>query len=403
MVQRWLVLVFMASQILAAGASPALGAQDHARGAGLSEASSDGGLARGSFLSESNAGWVQAKTEAQEPQANAEEKIRKLRATSRAASGPGQLPPTATSEYLETQATSFAYDLESSPPKAMYAITLRARSTLAGGAYLETHFENPSHPAEPIIVGRTYQKRTLQEARQPLVIMSPPLAGVQCKNYSVVVYVYRDPTKASLLGTHRQWVQSRVDTDNIATAEDFIEAINGKRNTCRYTPTGENLRFPLPLNWYRGHAAEQGNLSVEEYVPAGQTVRDWRQMITVLTFRGPRSDPANILTQAQGKNTNTCPRPLEQMVVRGIEDNFPTARTVLVCGQLPGTNRAEISVMKVIAGSESAFWFSMQWAVPAGDPARIMAALAIQIADAAQILDEVRLCDTRDSERPCPQ
>ena len=71
----------------------------------------------------------------------------------------GPLPRNASSKYLETVATAFAFDLpadsNTKDSGAMYSITLRAKRRLPPEALFLVQFENPESPESPLELERT--------------------------------------------------------------------------------------------------------------------------------------------------------------------------------------------------------------------------------------------------------
>ena len=130
----------------------------------------------------------------------------------------GPLPSNASSEYVETFGTGILFDTQKLTGK--FNITLKAKQQLPFGAYLEAHFENPENPSDPIVVGKVWQER-----EQTMLILSPELKGIKCRNYQVVVYVYTEKTKNKLLGTLRQIIQSRINLDKVRSTKDLVEAL----------------------------------------------------------------------------------------------------------------------------------------------------------------------------------
>jgi hypothetical protein len=55
---------------------------------------------------------------------------------------------------------------------------------------------------------------------------------------------------------------------------------------------GENLVFSPPKNFAVGYTSSHDNRVMTEYVPDGQTVDDWTQLVTVQIFHGATVDPA---------------------------------------------------------------------------------------------------------------
>jgi len=135
----------------------------------------------------------------------------------------GPLPQNVSSEYLETKSTGISMDFEKKV--AQVSIALVSKAGLPSGAYLEVNFENPADPAAPIVV-----KRSRQGGEQEMFIVSPEFKGLKCRNYQVMVHVFRDGSKSELLGVHRQIIQSRVNLDRIGSPKDLIQA--GSQGIC---------------------------------------------------------------------------------------------------------------------------------------------------------------------------
>lgn len=325
-----------------------------------------------------------------------------LRVTSRLSAPSGPLPNSTSSEYLETRGSGFVFDSNPTPPVVSHYISLRPKWIRPAKAYLEVQFENPVSPDTPIVVGHTFEKRTIKEASEQIMIRSPHLGALKCKDYEIKVVVYRDASKSDLLGTHIQFSRSTVNTERATSREEVAEALLGQRNSCGETvENGENLIFPVPWAWSLGHRQTSGGVSIEEYVPFGQSVHNWREMITVRRFRGQGHDPVAVLNAMQNWNLRNCPRPLQRPVSGGRADDRPIATTLLVCGEVPGLHVSEVAVMKAVTGNENVFVFHKHWRVPVTEPELVVQSLAKEIDEGFELAQNVRLCDTRDPRLPC--
>lgn len=136
------------------------------------------------------------------------------------ASALGPRPANEVSEYLETLGTGVAIDTRDRV--ARLVITLKPTRRLPPWAYLEAHFENPVRASDPIVVGETWDARD-----DKVLIGTPPLKELKCWNYEVVVYVYQDQTKAKLLGTHHQRIQSTVNLQKADFDKNLQDVMRG--------------------------------------------------------------------------------------------------------------------------------------------------------------------------------
>ncbi|EXI74759.1 MAG: hypothetical protein AW07_01687 [Candidatus Accumulibacter sp. SK-11] len=124
------------------------------------------------------------------------------------------MPENATSEYMRTLAAGITCDeRQPSPPLHRFVLNLRVRPDVPAGAYLEAEFENPLDAHKPLRASVELRASGFPEVkREDLSLLSPMFDTVRCRNYEVVVRLYRGQASRELLGTHRQTIQSRVDS-----------------------------------------------------------------------------------------------------------------------------------------------------------------------------------------------
>jgi hypothetical protein len=180
-----------------------------------------------------------------------------------ATSGLGPLPPNVSSEYLETKGTNWSLNFDKKKGKvvARISIVIGPKPDLPTGAYLEVRFDNPADPNVPIVVDlprgaqqganpfEVYLGTKLGDFNDPnspfiygselegekaISVFSPETQGLKCKNYKIVVNVYRDSSKAQLLGVHEQFIQSVVDTDMVNSLTELLEALTHPGRYCQF-------------------------------------------------------------------------------------------------------------------------------------------------------------------------
>lgn len=135
----------------------------------------------------------------------------------------GPPPVHTTSKYLQTAATSVRLDAASLG--AQFIVRLKPTRRLQPGSMVEARFPDPANPGEAVFESVLYQGIT-----PAMRIASPPLRGFKCWNYHVVIAVFSDSSKTTLLGTHEQVVQSRFDLTRVADEKDFSRATSGRGN-----------------------------------------------------------------------------------------------------------------------------------------------------------------------------
>ena len=108
------------------------------------------------------------------------------------------------SEYFQTRSAGFLMDVEGSDVHSTYYLSLRILKPLAQDGYLEVEFEDPANKENTIVVGNV-----LKAKQQYVDIRSPEVHGIKkARLYAVVIRLYTDQRKATLLDTHNQSVSA---------------------------------------------------------------------------------------------------------------------------------------------------------------------------------------------------
>lgn len=116
------------------------------------------------------------------------------------------IPTASTSEYFTTEMVAF--NLNRAEKKVQYKLELLVRRELGSGIFLETYFENPIDKNSPLIV---FTNVAPDDKR--IDIKSPDVHGLRAEhNYEIIVKIYRDESKNELLGEHRQFCRSLMDS-----------------------------------------------------------------------------------------------------------------------------------------------------------------------------------------------
>jgi hypothetical protein len=156
---------------------------------------------------------------------------------------------------------------------------------------------------------------------------------------------------------------------------------------------GENLLFAQPMNFKNAHHDDRIG-SLTEFVPNGESVEDWTEMITVQVFHGLKVDPAPFL-QAMGKGfAKSCPGfNSPKGIVTGQENGYVVSMLVVKCPVNPATGKPETTLFRIIKGKDALYSVQHAWRSVASDK---------DLSDAVLALRKVTVCDTRDPSHPCP-
>ncbi len=116
--------------------------------------------------------------------------------------------------------------------------------------------------------------------------------------------------------------------------------------------SGEQARLPSMPGYVHAYDAvdPQGN-RIDEYVPKGQTVQNWTEMITVNTAPNSASvSPREFLGFMEAGWKAACPDAQAHWVREGEEEGRPFAVLMLGCPLNPGTGKPEYTWIKGIQG-----------------------------------------------------
>jgi len=163
---------------------------------------------------------------------------------------------------------------------------------------------------------------------------------------------------------------------------------------------GELFLITLPPQWY--HASNEPELkngvmhimppNLDEFVPKGETVDNWTQMLSREVFKGLKGiDPEWYLMEMNRKITEEeCPGQVRRLTASGVKNGYAEAFAQADCPL------GEITLYKAVQGRDSFYVVWRSYRVPPfpkGRPPPISPKL---IYDGFKYLEEhVKLCDLR--------
>lgn len=165
------------------------------------------------------------------------------------------------------------------------------------------------------------------------------------------------------------------------------------------------LNLPLPGDSVpvANHSAAGGWSA--DFVPLGDDPREWTQLIGVQGM--PRSkQPGQALRLLEGMQDARARRcgvpagPVETLLPDASASG--AAQTLLVCPQVPGTNYAELAVVKAIEGPDFLYVVQRAWRLPAGKADALVADSRGPREAAEAFLAQVRLCNPAADRSACP-
>jgi hypothetical protein len=157
----------------------------------------------------------------------------------------------------------------------------------------------------------------------------------------------------------------------------------------------ENLLTTAPSGYHVGFQDKNNDSQITEWVPTGETVEDWTEMVTVLVFYGLAPAPDVYMHNLEKRWMASCPGAGNaQTIASVVENGYSSLVWLLNCPQNLETGKPEITWFKAVQGNDS--FYVVQKAFK-------FAPSKEQIARWVGYLKAVRVCDSRLAERVCPQ
>lgn len=158
----------------------------------------------------------------------------------------------------------------------------------------------------------------------------------------------------------------------------------------------EQLLRPQAAGYVKGFedtGADGGRLW--EYVPEGETVEQWTQMLTVtVTGGGIKATPRQFLGIIEQGWKRACPGAESSWIREGEENGYPFALLMLTCPNNPASGKPEYTWFKGMQGANN--FYVVQKAFR-------FAPEREHVVQWMQYLSRVELCDEQGSTNPCPQ
>jgi hypothetical protein len=157
---------------------------------------------------------------------------------------------------------------------------------------------------------------------------------------------------------------------------------------------GENLLVSPPPGFKVGFQDSRGGVSIQEWVPQGETVQNWSEMVTVQLFRNrPDLEPRAMLDTIQRGWLKACAGSTPAPIVAGKANGYETGSMVLRCPLNGETGKPETTAFRAIRGRDS--FYMVQRAVRSVPDASRLERMESSLAG-------VSVCDTRSAQSPCP-
>jgi hypothetical protein len=155
----------------------------------------------------------------------------------------------------------------------------------------------------------------------------------------------------------------------------------------------ENLLIAQPAGFKVGYQANKDDTAISEWVPEGQSVDAWTQMLTVQVYRGAKVEAATFLQGVGKKWSDACPGSTGKGIFTGQTNGYVVSMLVLRCPKNLTTGKPETTAFRVIKGNDALYSVQRAFRSEPSDA---------ELDDVMHYLAKVSVCDTRAPDHPCP-
>ena len=127
--------------------------------------------------------------------------------------------------------------------------------------------------------------------------------------------------------------------------------------------TSENIYCDLPPGCEVGFEDDNESFFIQEWVPKGETVNDWSQMLTLTVQDMPNLDPVEFFNHMADGWEEACPEYGAMLLHEGLENNYPVAVWFLKCPNNPMTSKPEFTYVKGVSGNENFYTVQLAYAL----------------------------------------
>jgi hypothetical protein len=166
----------------------------------------------------------------------------------------------------------------------------------------------------------------------------------------------------------------------------------------------EMLQVPIPLGWILANRGATPEMILSEYVPAGQTMDRWTDMIAVMTIDRRAAPSLAVLAQRldrrfrSGAGCAVAPI-VEPPMVRS-DGPYPYAVQAVLCGRAERWDKGEYTVHRVIEGRDAYYDVQRSWRLPPAASTDLPVTPEMRD-EAVGLLKAVGVCDNRLPGRKC--
>lgn len=164
----------------------------------------------------------------------------------------------------------------------------------------------------------------------------------------------------------------------------------------------ETYTFALPDRWQEANRTLQGNVDIITFLPRGQSLQEWRDMVILQIYRDMTAVPADSLRDRSLTNAKAaCEDAMASSMQTGLSNGYPSAFWATACTQNKQTGLGEVAYIRSLQGNDNLYMVQRVWSLPPfGEQAPSLSESGKK--EAIGILSGLNVCQAGSADQPCP-
>jgi hypothetical protein len=164
---------------------------------------------------------------------------------------------------------------------------------------------------------------------------------------------------------------------------------------------GEAVTIRMPQGWILANRGERDGIAVLEWIPSGQTLTGWTDIITLQRLPGITDvAPAEMLDRMVTDYRRACADMITGTRTVTAIANFPVAVHLVACPDYAATRQSEITLFTGIAGENSFYLLQRAWR-RAPFQGRDVPLTDAEMQEGGRQIGDVSACRLGDPAAPC--
>lgn len=164
----------------------------------------------------------------------------------------------------------------------------------------------------------------------------------------------------------------------------------------------ETYGFAMPPSWMEVDRSSQQGVDMLTFVPQGQSLDQWQDMVILQIYDGMTALPAQALMERMLSNLKAaCTDATASGLQTGLSNGYPSAFWATACAANKASGAGEVAYFRTLQGAENLYVVQRVWTLPPFDDETPVIPPA-EKQEAIGILSALTVCAPGSAAHPCP-